>query len=155
MKFLVDFQFQIGLGDRIEINLYATASAVINQYFVAFNPQDAAAEIALTVDGIAALYFGEATGETLVIVTFVKTSLQTRRRNFQGVCRVNEVFHVENSAQVMAHFGTILMSHAVWLINKDSNDWFVVWPGYFGVHQLQPVIDGDPFSYRLQALLDC
>ena len=54
---------------------------------------------------------------------------------------MNEIFDVENRANMQAHFRTILVSYAVGLVNKDTDDRLVIRPGDFGVYEFQSVVD--------------
>src|SRR6185295_2780758 len=92
--------------------------------------------------------------EAFVVRPLVKPPLQTRGGNFQRVGRVNEIFDVENGANVKAHFGTILVSYPVWLVNKDADDWLVFRSSDFGVHQLQPMVDCYSLSNLLHPLFN-
>ena len=67
---------------------------------------------------------------------------------------MNEIFDVENRANVQAHFGTILVSYAVRLVNKDANDRLVFRPGDFGVYQFQSVVDCYSFGNCLHPLFN-
>jgi hypothetical protein len=54
---------------------------------------------------------------------------------------MNEIFDVEDGANVKTNFRTIFVSYTVWLVNKDPHNGFVIGPGHFGVHQLDSMID--------------
>jgi hypothetical protein len=59
---------------------------------------------------------------------------------------VDEVFHVQNRAEVNAYFGAILVGNTLRLINEYTNNRLVLGTGYLGVHQLKAMIDCDSFS---------
>ena len=57
-------------------------------------------------------------------------------------------------ANVETHFRTILVSYAVWLVNKDADDWLVIRSGDFRMNQFQSVIDCYSFGDCLHSLLN-
>jgi hypothetical protein len=67
---------------------------------------------------------------------------------------MNEIFYVENRANVRAHLRTILVSYPVWLVNKDADNRFVLRPGDFRVYEFQAVVDCNTFSDCVYAILD-
>jgi hypothetical protein len=57
-----------------------------------------------------------------------------------------EVFHVQNRPEMSAHFRAILVGHTLRLINEYTNNRLVLGAGYFGVNQLEAMVDCDSFS---------
>ena len=47
---------------------------------------------------------------------------------------MNEVFHVEDCAQVMTHFSAVLMSNAFRLVNEDTDYRLILGAGNFCVN---------------------
>jgi len=145
-QFFVYVYFQIRLRNRIQWNTHVTAGSIFKKHVVAFHSDQETAEIALAVDRLPRLNLRIATGEAFEVGTLIKASFESGRRNFQRVGRVDEIFHVQNRAQVHAYFGTILVGHTLRLVNEYTNNRLVLGTGYLGVHQLKAMIDCDSFS---------
>ena len=62
---------------------------------------------------------------------------------------MDEIFDIQNRPQMSAHFRAILMGYTVRLINEDTNNRLVLGAGYFGVNQLEAMVDCDSFSQFL------
>src|ERR1043166_6913267 len=64
---------------------------------------------------------------------------------------MDEIFDIQNRPQMSAHFRAILVGYTVRLINEYENNWLVLGAGYFGVNQLEAMIDCHPFSQFLNS----
>src|SRR5689334_15519970 len=62
---------------------------------------------------------------------------------------MNEIFHIQNRSHMSAHVRAILVGYTVRLINEYANNRLVLRAGYFGVNQLEAVVDCHPFSQFL------
>ena len=93
-QLLFNVHFQICLRDQIQRNLHATVSTVVKNHFIAFKSQQPAAKVALPVDGLASFQFRVIAREALVIGAFIKPTIDSGRRNFERVSRVNKIFDV-------------------------------------------------------------
>jgi hypothetical protein len=62
---------------------------------------------------------------------------------------MDEIFDIQNRPQMSAHFRAILVGYTVRLINEDTNNRLVLGAGYFGVNQLEAMVDCDSFSQFL------
>src|SRR6185295_5872316 len=62
---------------------------------------------------------------------------------------MDEVFDIQNRPQMSAHCGAILVGYTVRLINEYTNNRLVLGAGYFGVNQLEAMVDCHPFSQFL------
>src|SRR5215510_8999847 len=62
---------------------------------------------------------------------------------------MDEILYIQNRPQMSAHFRAIFMGYTVRLINEDTNNRLVLGAGYFGVNQLEAMVDCHPFSYLL------
>jgi hypothetical protein len=145
-KFLTHIHFQIRLCYRIQRNTHRPAGSILKNHVVALDSKQATAEIALAVNRLARLHLRVAAGEAFEVGALVKASFESWRRNFQSVGSVDEVFHVQNRAEVNAYFGAILVGNTLRLINEYTNNRLVLGTGYLGVHQLKAMIDCDSFS---------
>src|SRR5262245_37154550 len=103
-QFLVYINFQVGLGNQIQRNTHLPVSSILKEHVVAVDSQQAAPEIALSVNRLALFHLRLAARETFEVSSFVQAPLQSRRRYFEGVGSMNEVFHIQNRPQVNAHF---------------------------------------------------
>jgi hypothetical protein len=147
-------QLQVSLSDGIESDVYATARPIFKNHFIAIDSNEPAPEIALAIDRPAGSHFCQTTGETLVIRTLVKTPLETGRRYFQRIGRMNEVFDVQDRANVQTYFRTILVSHSRRLVDEDANDGLIIRAGDFSVYQFESVIYRDSLSKCLYSLFN-
>jgi hypothetical protein len=59
---------------------------------------------------------------------------------------VNKVFHIQNRPEVNADFRAILVGYALRFVNEYTNNRLVLGAGYFGVNQLEAMVDCHPFS---------
>jgi hypothetical protein len=153
-KFFISIEFQVRLGYRFQPNPYLTARAVFKHHFLTIDADQATAEISLAINWPARSQFRESAGEPFVVLLLVKTSFKTGRRHFQYVGRMNEIFDVQNRANVQAYLRTVLVSDPRRFINKNANDGLVVRPCDFGVYQFQSVVDCNAFSDCLYAIFD-
>src|ERR1041385_3211761 len=144
-QLLVYIYFQIRLRNRIQRNTHVAAGSIFKNHVVAVDSDQATAEVALAVDWLARLHLRVAAGEAFEVGAFIKASFESRRRNFQRVRRGDEIFHVQNRAQVHAYFGAILVGDTLWLINENTNNRLVLGAGYLGVPQLKAMVDCDLF----------
>src|SRR5687767_7815751 len=84
-ELFLDVYLQVRLGDLGEGDADAPRSLVVEEHVVAFEPGDAAAEVALPADGPARLHLRHLPGEALVVARLVEPALQTRRGDLKGV----------------------------------------------------------------------
>src|SRR5215213_5862534 len=120
--------------------------SIFQKQVVGVDSQQTTAEIALAANRLSRLHLRVATGEAFKVRALVKPSFESRRRNFQCVRSVDEVFHVQNRAKVRADFGAILVGNTLRLINEYTNNRLVLGAGYLGVYQLKAMVDCDLFS---------
>jgi hypothetical protein len=59
---------------------------------------------------------------------------------------VDEIFNIQHGAEMVTHFGTILVSDSSRLINEQSDYRTAFRAGKFRVHQFEPKIDSSLFS---------
>ena len=97
-QYLFNIHFQICLLDQIQRNPHLPIGSIFENNVVAFEPQQAAAKIALAVDWLPGLHLRHAAGEPLEIGALVKSALQSGGGNFKRVCSVNEILDVEDRA---------------------------------------------------------
>src|SRR6185295_7986468 len=142
----------VRLGYQIQRNTHLPAGSILKKHVVALDSQQTTAKIALAVNRLPRLHLRVATGEAFEVGAFIKAAFEPRRRYFQGVGRVDEIFHVQNRAQVSTHFRAILVGDTLRLINEYTNNRLVLGAGYLGVYQLKAMIDCDSFSYLLNPL---
>src|ERR687892_2756931 len=133
-QLLVNVHFQIRFSDQIQRDTHLPVGSIFKKYVVTLYSQQTAAKVALSVDGLACLQLGVAACEPFEVSAFVQTALQTRRRYFKRVGRMNEVFHVQNRPEMNADFRAILVGHTLRLVNEYTNNRLVLWAGYFGVN---------------------
>ena len=105
------------------------------------NANDASAKIPLAIQRRAGLDPRLVSGKPFVILSPIKPSLQTRRRNLQRISRVDEIFHVEDGADLQTHGRTIIVSHAARLINEHAHRRMPFGAGDFRMDQLYSVVD--------------
>src|SRR6266850_129984 len=146
---LMELSLSHCLGYRLQGNLHSPIGTIFKQDGFTIQTQQAAAKIALTLNQLTRLHFCQASGKTLVIRTLVESSFDSRRRHFQSVGRVNEVFYVENRAEMKTHCRAIFVSNTLRLINEDTHNGLIVRAGNFRVYQFDSVVDCDLFSQCL------
>src|SRR5689334_5883681 len=140
-QLLRNVYFQIRLRNRIQRNTHLAAGSIFKNHVVAIDSDQTTAEVALAVDGLARLNLRVAAGEALEVGALIKASFESRRRNFQRIGSVDEIFHVQNRAQVHAYCGAILVGNTLRLVNEYTNNRLVLGTGYLGVHQLKAMVD--------------
>src|SRR5689334_146854 len=106
-QLLVYINLQIRLRNNIQRNTHLPAGSIFKKHVVAVESEQAAAEIALAVDWLSRLQLRVAAGEAFEVGAFVKAAFESGGGNFQRVRRVDEIFHVQNRAQVHAYFRAI------------------------------------------------
>ena len=139
-KLCFNIYFQVSLDDCVKRYTDAPARFIFKDDLIALYAKDLTAKVALAVDGLARFHLRRMARETLVILPFVEPALQTRRGDFQRIRRMDEVFHIQNGADVQADLRAILVGYAVRLVNKKANDGLAFGACDFGVNQLQPVL---------------
>jgi hypothetical protein len=139
----VKIYLQVRPGDGREWYPDSSVCAIFKEHFLTINSQQPASKISLAGDRTAGSHFRQTAREPLKICPLVKTAIQTRRRNFKCIGRVNEVFDIQNGAQIVTHFRTIFVSYTTWFVNENSNNRFVVRSGDLTMNQLESVVDGD------------
>src|ERR1043166_8616692 len=150
-QFRFDIHLEVGLRDDLERHSHAPISSVFKDHFVTVYAEQLAANIALAVDRLPGFQLRVTTGEAFVVGTFIQTTFQPRRRYFQCVGSVDEVFDVQNRAQMRADFRTILVGYTLGLVNEDTNNGLVLGAGNFRVHQLEAMVESDSFSQFLNS----
>src|SRR6266849_4912085 len=120
-KLSLDVDFQICFNDSVDRNPAPAAGLVVKDHVVVIDADDPSAKVALAVYRNARFDLRRAAREPFVIREPVKSALQTRGRNLKGVRRMNEIFDVEDGAQLLADFGAILVRYASRLINEHPN----------------------------------
>src|SRR5436190_14201832 len=104
-QFLTNIHFQVPFGNQIQRDPHLSVCSIFKKHVVAIETQQTAAEIALSADWLARLDFRLAAREPFEVSAFVQASFKSRRRYFQSVGSMNEVFHIQNRPQMDAHFG--------------------------------------------------
>jgi hypothetical protein len=145
-EFVVHVNFQIRLGDVSNRNYYAAAGAVLKNDRVSVYSDNPSAKITLAFDCDTRLDFRCLTCKPLIIGQFVESALDTGRRNLKRVWRVDEIFNIQHGAEMVTHFGTILVSDSSRLINEQSDYRTAFRAGKFRVYQFEPKIDSSLFS---------
>jgi len=145
-QLLANIHFYIRLRNRIQRNTHLPAGSILKKHVVALDSQQTTSKIALSVNRLPRLHLRVATGEAFEIGAFIKAAFESGGRYFQRVGRMDEIFHVQNRAQVRAYFGAILVGDTLRLINEYTNNRLVLGAGYLGVHQLKAMVDCDSFS---------
>src|SRR5918911_149182 len=128
-KLFLYVDLKVRFRDLCEGDADAPARLIFKDYALGFETDDAATKVALAVDCHTGLHTGEVACEALVVLALIEPTLQTRARYFQRISRVDEVFHVQDRADVQADFGTILVRDAFGLVNEDAYDGATFRPG--------------------------
>ena len=145
-QFFGHVYFQIRLRNNVQGNTHLPVCSILKKHVVALNSEQEAPEVSLSIDGLPRFQLGLTARESFEVGALVQTSFESRRRYFQRIGRVNEVFHVENCPEVDADFRAILVGHTLRLVNEYTNNRLVLWAGNFGVNQLEAMIDCHSFS---------
>src|ERR1044072_7363497 len=153
-ELLFNVNLQIRLRDLGEGNADAPRGLVFKQNVVAFDALDAPAEVALTAYGAAGLELGQSPGEPLKIFAAVKTALQPRRGDFEGVGDGDEVVYVEHGADVGAHLGAVFVGDAARLVDEDANDGRARTASEFNVDELEAALGGRTLRYLAHTRFD-
>src|SRR5215510_3457224 len=148
-QLLADVNLQIGFSNQIQRNSHLPVSPVLKKHVVAIHSQQTTPKIALPINWLPGFHLRLAARETFEIGPFVQASLETGRRYLQSVGGVDEIFYIQNRPQMSAHFRAILVGYTVRLINEYTNNRLVLRAGYFGVNQLEAVVDCYLFSQFL------
>src|SRR5205823_6361345 len=90
----------------------------------------------------------------LVVLRAVKSALQPRRRDFERVRAVDEVFNVQNRADVLAHLRAVLVCDSARLVNEDADYGRARAPGQLHVDEFEAALAGRAFGYLAHARLD-
>src|ERR1041385_252354 len=101
-QLLVYVYFQIRLRNNIQRNTHLPAGSIFKKHVVAVDSEQAAAKIALAVDWLPRLHLRVTAGEAFEVGALVKATFESGRRDFQCIRRMDEIFHVQNRAEVNA-----------------------------------------------------
>src|ERR1044071_2272461 len=139
-KLLFNVYLKIRLRDLGDGDADAPRGLVFKQNFVALDPLDAPAEVALAAHWVAGLHLRQPPRELLEVCAAVEPALQTRRGDFQGVGGRDEVLHIEDGADVRAHFRAVLVGDAARLVDEDADDGRARATGKFDVDEFEAAL---------------
>jgi hypothetical protein len=151
-EFLFDVDFQVRFRDVANRNPYSAAGVIFKNYFAVSQPYDSAAKVPLVLNRRATFDFREMSRKPLVIRRPVQPALDPGTGNFQCVSRVDEILHVQHSAQVMTHIRAIVVRDTSRLVNEHSDYRVAFRAGDFRVNQFDAVVDGGLLGKFLNAL---
>src|SRR5205085_3154688 len=153
-ELLFDVNLQVRLRDLGQGHAHAPRGLVVEENLLALDAGDAPAEVALAADGPARPYLRQVPGEALVVAAAVKPALQPRRRDFERVGAGDEVLHVEDCADVLAHLRAVLVGDAARLVNEDADDRRARAPGHLHVDEFEAALAGGAPGDLAHAPLD-
>src|SRR5262249_46280015 len=107
------FHFQIRARNYIHRNAMLPAILGLDQHRLMVNTAEPPLEILLAVDRTTHHQLRTAAREPTVVVGVTKRSIESRRRDFQGVCVGDYVFDIKHRAQIAADLGTVLDAYTV------------------------------------------
>lgn len=85
-------------------------------------------------------------GEALIIRRLVQATIQSGRTDLKGIRIRNQIFDIQNQADLLADSDTILVSDPAWLININSQNGTATSARQFDMNYFQSLTRGDSFS---------